>query len=81
MLRSVFRLFVAPGFAGALLLLSTAPLQAQDPGSGGPTPGTQEPTAVPIDAGASLLLASGAAYALRTLRRRTTQQAAHGRRP
>ncbi|WP_400191262.1 PID-CTERM protein-sorting domain-containing protein [Hymenobacter sp. B81] len=50
-------------------LLSSAAAQAQgNPGSGGPQPG--QPTAVPIDGGASLLLAGGAAYALNRLRRR-----------
>ncbi|KAA9339354.1 hypothetical protein F0P96_01665 [Hymenobacter busanensis] len=53
---------------GVLLLLKTSPAAAQDPGSGGPLPGS--PTAVPIDGGASLLLAGGAAYALRRLRQR-----------
>lgn len=45
---------------------------AQSPGSGGPTPGAA-PTAVPIDGGASLLLAGGAAYGLRKLRQRRAQ--------
>jgi hypothetical protein len=60
------------------LMLSTAVLgvlvsasaQAQNPNSGGPTP----PTAVPIDGGVSLLLASGAAYGLRKLRQRRAQK-------
>lgn len=39
------------------------------PGSGGPTPGAA-PTGVPIDGGASLLLAGGVAYGLRKLRTR-----------
>ncbi|GAB3824084.1 PID-CTERM protein-sorting domain-containing protein [Hymenobacter jeollabukensis] len=52
------------------LLFCAAASFAQDPGSGGPTPGAPEPTAVPIDGGASLLLAGGAAYALRRLRKR-----------
>ncbi|QKG54359.1 PID-CTERM protein-sorting domain-containing protein [Hymenobacter sp. BRD67] len=42
--------------------------QAQAPGSGGPAP--QDPTAVPLDGGASLLLASGVAYGLKRLRQR-----------
>ncbi|MBJ6145707.1 PID-CTERM protein-sorting domain-containing protein [Hymenobacter sp. BT559] len=47
----------------ALLLIALAS-QAQ-PGSGGPTP-----TGVPIDGGISVLLAGGAVYAVRRLRRR-----------
>ncbi|KAA9327626.1 hypothetical protein F0P96_16750 [Hymenobacter busanensis] len=61
-----FRLLAAG--AVFLLLLSPHVIQAQDPGSGGPLPGS--PTAVPIDGGASLLLAGGAAYALKRLRQR-----------
>lgn len=54
----------------ALLLLGAA-AQAQ-PGSGGPGPGTQppDPTVVPLDGGASLLLAGGVGYAIRRLRRK-----------
>ncbi|RYY18336.1 MAG: hypothetical protein EOO36_08385 [Cytophagaceae bacterium] len=49
-----------------LLVLGAAKLtQAQAPGSGGPVPA---PAAVPLDGGASLLLAGGAAYGLRRLR-------------
>lgn len=51
----------------ACLLLALA-TQAQTPGSGGPTPGAT--TDVPLDGGASLLLASGVAYGLRRLRTR-----------
>jgi hypothetical protein len=40
-------------------------VQAQGPGSGGPTP---TPTAVPIDGGASLLLAAGVGFGLKKLR-------------
>ncbi|WP_375437615.1 PID-CTERM protein-sorting domain-containing protein [uncultured Hymenobacter sp.] len=47
-----------------MLLLVAGSLQAQGPGSGGPTP-----VAVPLDGGASLLLAAGAAYGLRCLRK------------
>ncbi|WP_400192142.1 PID-CTERM protein-sorting domain-containing protein [Hymenobacter sp. B81] len=51
------------------LLCCSSLAQAQgNPGSGGPEPG--QPTAVPLDGGASLLLAAGAAYGLRRLRRR-----------
>jgi len=47
----------------ALLLLAL--VSHAQPGSGGPTP-----TGVPIDGGISVLLAGGAAYAVRRLRRR-----------
>ncbi|MCC2545364.1 hypothetical protein LJY25_02820 [Hymenobacter sp. BT175] len=56
--------------AGLLVLTLSSPVQAQDPDSGGPTPTPSSPTAVPIDAGASLLLAAGAAYGLRRLSRK-----------
>ncbi|MET4074164.1 MprA protease, GlyGly-CTERM protein-sorting domain-containing form [Hymenobacter sp. UYCo722] len=52
--------------ASALLLAIGA--KAQGPGSGGPTPAA--PTAIPLDGGASLLLAGGLAYGLRRLRQR-----------
>lgn len=51
----------------AALLLFALTSQAQ-PGSGGPTPGPA--TGAPIDGGISVLLAGGAAYAVRRLRRR-----------
>ncbi|MBC8081938.1 MAG: hypothetical protein H7Z21_01895 [Hymenobacter sp.] len=38
------------------------------PGSGGPGPDPGSPTAVPLDGGASLLLAGGVGYALKRLR-------------
>jgi hypothetical protein len=58
------------------LLLATATAFAQ-PGTGGPTPNTPptDPTAVPIDGGASLLLASGVALGLKKLRDRRKAQA------
>lgn len=59
-------------FAACLLALggvASYSAQAQGPGSGGPSP-TPTPTAVPLDGGASLLLASGVAYGLRRLRQR-----------
>lgn len=59
--------------AALLLLLAGATAQAQ-PDSGGPGPGTN-PTETPLDGGASLLLAAGAAYGLRRLRKRRTGQA------
>ncbi|MCI1188462.1 hypothetical protein MON38_13620 [Hymenobacter sp. DH14] len=59
------RLFLSA--AGVCLLAGVfTPALAQGPGSGGPAPGT--PTGVPIDGGASLLLAAGAAYGLKRLR-------------
>lgn len=52
----------------ALLLATRAYAQ---PGSGGPTPpNPAAPTAVPLDGGATLLLASGVVYGLRHLRQR-----------
>lgn len=47
----------------------TASTALAQPSSGGPQPGSNA-TAVPIDGGASLLLAGGVAYALRRLRGR-----------
>lgn len=54
------------------LVLTTTAALAQAPGSGGPTPGSTppDPTQVPIDGGASLLLASGVALGLKKLRDR-----------
>jgi len=59
----------------AVLLAGGATQQAlaQTPGTGGPTPQdptTTTPTEVPIDGGASLLLAGSVAYGLRKLRQR-----------
>ena len=54
----------------ALLLVLGTAAQAQAPGSGGPTPTDPVPTDVPLDGGASLLLASGVAYGLTRLRQR-----------
>ena len=59
-------------YSAALVLavwaLSSAAALAQ-PGTGGPTPGAN-PTAIPLDGGASLLLAGGIGYAVRRLRQR-----------
>lgn len=63
-LASAFRIIFSA--AGVCLLAgSFVPALAQ-PGSGGPTPGAT--TAVPIDGGASLLLAAGVTYGLKRLR-------------
>ena len=64
-ISSAFRLILA---AASVCLLAGAltPVLGQ-PTTGGPTPGTP-PTSVPIDGGASLLLAAGAAYGLKRLR-------------
>ena len=64
---SIFRLTLAT--AGLLLLAGKVNIVlAQGPGSTGPTP-SPPPTGVPLDGGASLLLAAGAAYGLRRLRK------------
>ena len=60
-----FLLFAA--FSLALGGLAGHAAHAQSPTTGGPTPA---PAAVPLDGGASLLLASGVAYGLRHLRQR-----------
>lgn len=57
------------GAAFSILALATPAAAQSDPGSGGPTPGGS-PTAVPLDGGASLLLAGGVAYGLKRLRNR-----------
>ena len=54
----------------AAFALVTFLSQAQAPGTGGPTPAPPTPTDVPLDGGASLLLASGVAYGLKRLRLR-----------
>ncbi len=59
--------------ASSFLLVSPA-LLAQGPGSGGPTPNQPPATAVPIDGGAGLLLAAGAAYGLKRLRNRRARK-------
>ncbi|MBF9221451.1 PID-CTERM protein-sorting domain-containing protein [Hymenobacter ruricola] len=55
--------------SAALLLAAGTMAQAQGPSTGGPAPGT--PAAeVPLDGGASLLLAAGVALGLKKLRQR-----------
>jgi len=57
-----------------LCLLLNLPAMAQ-PSTGGPAPGA--PAAVPLDGGASLLLAGGVAYGIRQIRaRRLARRAA-----
>ena len=55
---------------GLLGFATTAHAQGDDPGSGGPTPDNPPATQVPIDGGASLLLAGGVAFGLKKLRDR-----------
>jgi hypothetical protein len=63
--------FLFAACALALGALASQPAQAQNPTTGGPSP--QQPAAVPLDGGASLLAASGVAYGLRYLRQRRKQ--------
>ena len=58
----------------AALLLAVAGLAQGQPGATGPNP-TPPATAVPLDGGASLLLAAGVAGGLRRLRQRRRQSA------
>lgn len=60
-------IFISTGLCLALWGGSSLAVRAQ-PGSGGPAPGAA--TVVPLDGGASLLLAGGVTYALRQLRAR-----------
>ena len=57
------------------LLLGLGQAALAQPGSTGPAPQTPtaDPTAVPLDGGASLLLAGGVAYGLRRLRKRRSK--------
>jgi len=64
-MKSFFLFRILPALAVAVAFSQVALAQ---PGSGGPTPGAT--TAVPIDGGASLLLAGGVAYGLKRLRNR-----------
>ena len=57
-------------FGTAICLLTSTGIALAQPGSGGPAPGGNTATAIPLDGGASLLLAAGAAYGLKKLRDR-----------
>ncbi len=59
--------------AFCMLGLATTAVAQSGPGSGGPGPGPDPsggPTEVPLDGGASLLLAGGVAYGVKLLRGR-----------
>lgn len=58
------------GTVWCVLLTATTALAQGSPGSGGPTPDPTDPTEIPVDAGASFLLASGVALGLKKLRDR-----------
>ncbi len=60
------RALLAAGLVSASLLAA----HAQAPSTGGPQPSAPDPTQVPVDGGAGLLLASGVAYGLKRLRAR-----------
>lgn len=66
------------GMAFCVLVLASPAAAQSDPGSGGPTPPPPAveggPTGVPLDGGASLLLASGVAYGLKRLRDRRARR-------
>jgi hypothetical protein len=53
-----------------VLCISALGTYAQSPTTGGPEPQVPDPAAVPLDGGATLLLASGVAYGARRLRAR-----------
>ena len=57
-----------PRYFLIICLLFFALVGHAQPGTGGPAPSSPPPAAVPLDGGASLLLAGGAAYGLRRLR-------------
>ena len=62
-------LFAVTVLALSLSALSSLSAWAQ-PSTTGPAPDAAAPTGVPLDGGASLLLAGGVAYGLRKLRQR-----------
>ena len=66
-MKKIFFLRVLSAVAASVLF--TAVAAVAQPGSGGPGPGSPA-ASVPIDGGASLLLAGGIGYAVRRLRQR-----------
>jgi hypothetical protein len=60
--------------AGVMLAISVGARAQGLPGNGGNTGGPPDPTAVPLDGGATLLLASGVAYGLRRLHQRRARR-------
>lgn len=52
------------------LVLAFGGVVLAQPTTGGPEPGTVDPTAIPLDGGVSFLLAGGVAYGLKHLRNR-----------
>ena len=73
--RLIFRLILTA--AGVCLLAGSFVPALSQPSGGGPQPAT--PTAVPIDGGASLLLATGATYGLKRPRDAKHARAEKGR--
>ena len=65
-MKSFFLARLLPAFL--VLLAAGGAVLAQAPADGGPAP--TAPTGVPLDGGASLLLAGGVAYGLKQLRKR-----------
>ena len=64
-MKKIFLLRALYGVAACVLFTAVASLA--QPTSGGPAPGTTT-TEVPLDGGASLLLAAGGVYGLKRLR-------------
>lgn len=62
--------FLARLLPALMLAVAFGEVALAQPGSGGPGPGTQDPTVVPLDGGVSLLLAGGVAYGIKHLRNR-----------
>lgn len=73
-MTEIVKLLVRSAFFMALVLslglVNVLAQGADPPDTPGPTPAQPDPTAIPIDGGASLLLAGGVAYGLKKLRDR-----------